>query len=174
MAPAPGTKGAKLYVIARVGIIIAILGCVAYMYFTYETWSAPRWCDSMTPVISPGQSVMIHKGYTRARELKRSDVVVYSAKLGEQVTRLVSRVAACPGDEVRIEAGKVRVMSEGKELPDEFASALTEETSPSGPLRVGEGAVYLLNDNRASGLPDSRVFGPVGEDAIEGKVMVVF
>jgi signal peptidase I len=170
MRPPPGTIGAKLYTVARVGIIAAIVGCVAYMYLTYETWRAPSWCDSMTPTISPGQSVMIHGGYTRARELRHSDVVVYSARLGEQVTRLVGRVFACPGDEVRTKEGKVCVVREGKEL----ASDPTAGADSSAAVSVGERTLYLLNDNRASRLPDSRVFGPVGEEAIEGKVIVIF
>ena len=170
MRPPPGTRGAKLYTIARVGIVAAILVCVAYMYLTYETWRAPRWCDSMTPTILPGQSVMIHGGYTRARELRRSDVVVYSARLGEQVTRLVSRVAACPGDEVRTEEGKVCVVREGREIASDPAAG----AEPSAALSVGERKLYLLNDNGSSRLPDSRVFGPVDEDAVEGKVIVIF
>ena len=173
MTPVPGTIGARLYVVARVGIIAAILGCVAYVYFTYETWRAPSWCDSMTPTISPGQSVMIHRGYRRARDLRRSDIVVYSARLGKRATRLVSRVVACPGDEVRTEKGKICVVCGD---PDESASYPAEGVSSSAPLRVGENSVYLLNDNRASRLPDSRTLssGPVGEEFIEGKVIVIF
>ncbi len=174
MRPSPGTIGAKLYVAVRVGIVAAILGCVAYMYFTYETWRAPGWCDSMKPTILPGQSVMIHRGYRRVRKLKRSDIVVYSVTLQGRETRLVSRVAACPGDEVRTEGRKMRVLSEGNQVPGEFASCPVEEGDSHGPVSVGARAVYLLNDSRSSRIPDSRAFGPVGEEAIEGMVMVIF
>ena len=85
--------------------------------------------------------------------------------------RLVKRVIGLPGDEINIKDGYVFV--NGKRLEEEYLSDPTNAKSLEYPLIVEENAYFVLGDNRPVSL-DSRDFGSVPIEKIEGRVMFRF
>jgi signal peptidase I len=85
--------------------------------------------------------------------------------------RLVKRVIGLPGDEINIEDGYVFV--NGVRLEEEYLSVPTNAKSLDYPLIVAEDSYFVLGDNRTVSL-DSRDFGSVSIEKIEGRVMFRF
>jgi signal peptidase I len=90
---------------------------------------------------------------------------------------VISRCAALAGDWVEIrDQGFYRngVLQEQWALsPQEQDLARREEYAPMfryGPVRIPEGRLFCLGDNRGNAM-DSRMWGPVREDAVQGKVL---
>lgn len=107
---------------------------------------------------------------------ERGDIItVNGAKVhkdNQEVGMLVKRVVALPGDTLDFKDGKVIV--NGQEIEEDYLSAGTYTMAPfgwQGEIRIPEGHYYVLGDNRGNS-SDSRVFGPVPENAIEGKVWI--
>jgi signal peptidase I len=102
---------------------------------------------------------------------------------------LLRRIAALPGDTVRIRAGEAYVRPQGTpDFVSEFSLSLSayeiiretlpegwpEESPPGGPdgdITLGEEEYFVLADNRNGSL-DSRLWGPVHKDRILTKVLV--
>jgi signal peptidase I len=79
--------------------------------------------------------------------------------------RYVKRIIAIGGDEISFIDGSVYV-NKVKLSEPYVKSAMTDNNT----ITVPEGYVYVMGDNRAVSM-DSRFFGPVNIDHIEGKVV---
>lgn len=85
--------------------------------------------------------------------------------------RLVKRVIGVPGDVINIEDGLVFV--NGEQLDEPYLVVPTGAKSLEYPLTVEEDYYFCLGDNRTVSY-DSRDFGPVPIEKIEGKVLFRF
>ena len=86
----------------------------------------------------------------------------------------IKRVIGLPGEHIEIKNGKVYI--NGNELKEEYLSNTVKTESMGGAytdLIVPENTVFVMGDNR-SGSSDSRVFGCIPYDKIEGKVVLRF
>ena len=87
-------------------------------------------------------------------------------------TSYIKRVIALPGEHIQIKDGKVYI--NGEELKEDY---LQEETYAEGgqfiDLIVPEGTVFVMGDNRDDS-GDSRMFGCIPYEKIEGKVVFRF
>jgi signal peptidase I len=123
---------------------------------------------SMMPTLNDQDRLIVNKmAYRWAKPLVGDIVMVASPHAPE--TMLVKRVIAGPGETVRSEEGHVYrngVLVPDDSLPDEFRSYDTW-----GPEVVPEGYYFVLGDHRNNS-SDSRVFGPVPEKYISGRVQV--
>lgn len=87
-------------------------------------------------------------------------------------TRLVKRVIGLPGDEINIRDGKVFV--NGKELTENYAQQPTyPKDSIQYPFTVPDGQYFVIGDNRGMSY-DSRDFGCIKREQIEGRVWIRF
>lgn len=87
-------------------------------------------------------------------------------------TRLVKRVIGLPGDEISIRDGKVFV--NGKELTEDYAQQPTyPKDSIQYPFTVPDGQYFVIGDNRGMSY-DSRDFGCIKREQIEGRVWIRF
>jgi signal peptidase I len=147
---------------------------------------------SMAPALAPGDRILVCRVCTTIGGIQRGDVVVFhdpgrvpngpfgaawqwlveGIGVGPSSHRdIVKRVIGLPGDVVEIRDGTVYV--DGVPL-DEPYLAPEPDTRPFGPVRVPEGALFVLGDDRlASG--DSRFPPPAGvgmvpEDDVIGEV----
>lgn len=122
--------------------------------------------DSMVPTLDDGDVVLIEKV---TKEYERMDVVV----IKNNGRYLIKRVIGLPGEEIKIENGKVFV--NGKEIED----VAEEETERAGiaekGILLGDNEYFLLGDNREESV-DSRdsVIGVVKEENIVGKSVFFF
>jgi signal peptidase I len=101
------------------------------------TWRVAVAEDSMSPALIAGDWMLIDP--TRSRWPRRGNVVVFREP--ETGILAIKRVAAGPGDRVRISAGV---------------------------LHLGPDQAWLLGDNLRVSI-DSRRYGPVGSDAFVGR-----
>jgi signal peptidase I len=117
---------------------------------------------SMRPTLAPGQRIAVAP---LLRPPRRGDLVVVESPRGLE---LVKRVVGLPGERVRLHAGGLEV--DGRAVPEPYLAG-----GPPGELELELGpAQYLvLGDHRAAST-DGRDFGPVGADALLGRVRFAY
>ncbi len=129
----------------------AVIGLAAFR--------TPAGHDSMAPTLLGGDRFVVD---LRARDGARGDLVVFASP--EEERTLVKRVVALEGDVV--EAGASGILVNGR-------LALAGQAAPFGPLTVPPGRIFAVGDNLVASR-DCRHFGPVGRDAIRGRLLYVF
>ena len=118
---------------------------------------------SMRPTLDPGHRIAVAP---LVRPPRRGDLVVLARADDLEV---VKRVVGLPGERVRLAAGRLEV--DGAPVPEPYLVG----DAGAGELEVELGpAEYLvLGDHRAAST-DSRDFGPVGADALLGRVRFAY
>lgn len=88
-------------------------------------------------------------------------------------TRFVCRVVAAPGDTVEITEAR-RLIINGNAMIESgiFYPTDAHDGPVTYPLTLGEGEYFVLADFRSGGI-DSRFFGPVRKEEIQGTVITV-
>lgn len=167
---------------------------VVAMLVRYFLFTPTLVCQSsMTPTILDGERVLINRLVrTFNLPLSRQDIVTFEKPartvdgkgyydttngfweffmhdvIESGKTSYIKRVIALEGEEIKIENGRVYV--DGRELKEPYLNGIN--TPPTGEycnLTVPEGYVFVMGDNRG-GSSDSREFGCIPIDAIEGRV----
>jgi signal peptidase I len=137
--------------------------------FVLEAFRVPS--ESMVPTLEVGDRFLANKFIYRIREPERGDIIVFRSVEGGDED-LVKRVVAVAGDEVAVENGVLRVNDVTQNEP--FTNkGFPDDGSFFGPMRVPEGEVFVMGDNRANSR-DSRFFGPVPLENIEGEAVASF
>ncbi|MDQ3966172.1 MAG: signal peptidase I [Actinomycetota bacterium] len=126
--------------------------------------------ESMVPTLEVGDRVFVNKFVYRFAEPERGDIVVFKNVEGGQ-EELIKRVVGVPGDEVTIRNGVLFVNEERWEEP--YINSQSLDSSSFGSMTVPEGKVFVMGDNRANSR-DSRFFGPIPIENVEGEAFVVF
>ncbi|CAA9489653.1 MAG: Signal peptidase I [uncultured Rubrobacteraceae bacterium] len=140
--------------------------------FVVEAFYIPS--GSMIPTLEVGDRVLVNKFIYRFEEPERGDVIVFeSVEPNPDGSRddLIKRVVAVGGDEVAVRDGELFINGEVQNEPfvnDEFPDA-----SFFGPTVIPEGRIFAMGDNRSNSR-DSRFFGPVPIENIEGEAFIVF
>ncbi len=147
--------------------------------------------SSMENTLVEGEKVFINKLAYKFDDPSRGDIIIfmdwerkkegfwgselgvfiydltYRLMDGEPLMRYVKRVIGVPGDTIDIKGGYVYVNGEKQE--EIYIKGLTEQRTIEFPITVPEEALFVLGDNRIVS-KDSRVFGFVNYDYVEGKV----
>lgn len=122
--------------------------------------------DSMAPTLSSGAVLLIDKVTFHVREPRRGDVIVTTdPRTGDSI---VKRVVAVGGDSVGIDNGVL--MINGGRVVEPYIDNTDMDGYFFGPDVVPPGQLFLLGDNRANSV-DSRAFGPIAADDIDGRVL---
>jgi signal peptidase I len=166
--PGSGRKEATLS-----DFLVILLLCLIFMFgvvrpFVAEPLYVPT--ESMAPTLVPGDRVLAAKFFYRLGDPRRGDLVLLSSPEGD-AEDLIKRVVGLPGDTVEIRDG-VLYVNDGRKNESYVDYRLTDSTF-FGPLRVPEGHVFVMGDNRSNSR-DSRVFGPAPEKDLLGKVVLRF
>ncbi|WP_437275136.1 signal peptidase I [Sorangium sp. So ce375] len=162
-----------------------------------ESFKVPS--ASMSPTVIPGDHLFVLKDRPGERA-GRGDVIVFRSPANPS-QRFIKRIIATGGDRVQIDDRGLRI--NGRQVPSELAGAaqglpgedgqlneLWQETldgrrypilrTPGVPpssapidVKVPRGSVYVVGDNRDNS-HDSRHFGPVSVEAIEGIAAVIY
>jgi signal peptidase I len=124
----------------------------------------------MEPTLLEGDVTLVSRGYSRPL---RGDVIVIRPR-GDDGRRadngMIKRVIGTPGDRVEVASG--RVMVNGRAEMGDYTVIIAEGDLSYPLTTLGPDEVFVLGDNRpVSG--DSRVFGPVPLDDVEGKARVI-
>jgi len=116
--------------------------------------------------------MLMEKLTKRFGKLKREDIVV--AYIPEFLTdnrkRVIKRVIAVEGDHLEIAGGGVYVNNK-RVVEDYVHGDATYSVQKYSDYTVPKGHVFIMGDNRDKS-SDSREFGPVKLERIEGKVIL--
>ena len=146
-----------LSLLLRIAVLAAALGL--FFSMVCMLWRVQG--QDMVPAVRDGDLLL---AWRMGKDFGRGDVVVYQAE-GQ---RRVGRVAALGGDAVEItEDGKLLV---NNAIQSESIYYPTQTEQGELSLSLPEGSLYILGDYRTA-CRDSRDFGPVPAESIEGKVI---
>ncbi|MBD0356136.1 MAG: signal peptidase I [Rubrobacter sp.] len=136
--------------------------------FVVEAYRIPT--ESMVPTLEIGDRVLANKFVYRFAEPERGDIVVFESVDGEDQT-LIKRVVGVEGDEIRVQGGLLFVNGEVQDEP--YLNHEAPSTGFYGPTTVPEDGVFVMGDNRDNSA-DSRAFGPLPLDNVEGEAFLRF
>jgi signal peptidase I len=136
--------------------------------FVVEAFWIPS--ASMVPTLKYGDRVLVNKFIYRFTEPQRGDIIVFKSVEGDGQD-LIKRVVGVPGDEIAVRGGKLFVNGEPQNEP--YVNKKYPDRSFYAPTTVPKDHVFAMGDNRANS-QDSRVFGPVPEQNIEGEAFLRF
>ena len=157
--------------LAEYAVILLVAFVVVFGFlrpFVVKTYWIPS--ESMVPTLQVGDRLFVNKLIYLFTKPKRGDIVVFDSL--ETDDELIKRVVAVPGDRVRVRDGVLRVNGDFPEEPYAIPPLLPDG-SFFGPTRVQEGEVFVMGDNRGNSR-DSRFFGPVPVENIEGEAFFMF
>jgi signal peptidase I len=149
----------KLIYLSIIGIVaVAIIGSIIFFQFygLYEVYGS-----SMSPTLKEGEIYLASK---QLDYLKRGDIIVFDHPT-EKIT-FIKRIIALPKETVEIKQHRIYV--DGMPLTEPYPTNL-KQIKDVQPLRVPEGQVFVLGDDRTNSY-DSRNFGFVHFNWIKGKI----
>lgn len=145
-------------------IRIAVLAIAGYVLFTQVFLLAQVTGLGMFPAVKDGDLLVV---FRLQEEYAKDDVVTYQA----EGRRYVGRIVARENDVVTLdESGTLTV--NGTPQSGEILYPSYAKEGMEYPYRVPEGHVFLMGDYRTQ-TEDSRDFGPISMDNVEGKVITI-
>jgi signal peptidase I len=147
---------------------VALVVALVIKAFLFQAFYIPS--DSMLPTLQQDDRVLVNKLSYKLHDVNRGDIVVFSKPPKEQsdIKDLVKRVIALPNETVEAHDGHVYV---NDRRLDEPYLADDVEQADFAPQKVPSGDVWVMGDNRSNS-EDSRVFGPIRQSSIVGRVFV--
>jgi signal peptidase I len=132
---------------------------------------------SMRPTLGPGQRIAVAP---LVRPPARGDLVVLRSPRSTGAPpwgspepsghmEVVKRVVGLPGERVRLRSGQLEV--DGRAVPEPYLA--DPPRAGDLELELGPGQYLVLGDHRAAST-DGRDFGPVGADALVGRVRFAY
>jgi signal peptidase I len=150
---------------------LAIIGVAVVVALIVKTVAIQAFyipSESMYPLLTKGDFVVVNKLSYKFGDVHRGDIVVFKRPPGEpdtSITHLIKRVIGLPGDTVESKDGVLYVndvRQEEKYVPD---GALTDGLPKTV---VPKGMLWVMGDNREDSA-DSRYFGAIEQDTVVGK-----
>ncbi len=122
----------------------------------------------MVPSFFENEYLIIDELTYRFRDPKRGEVIVFKSPTSPDDFYL-KRVIGLPGERVRVENGQVTICQvECAVLEEPYVA---EETPNTVAYTLGDDQYFVLGDNRDASY-DSRRFGPIEKEAIEGRTFL--
>lgn len=147
-------------------LVTALILTLVIRTFLFTTFLVEG--DSMAETLHDGDRVLVNRFIYHLRQPEREELVVFRLKEDDPET-LVKRIIAIAGELVEIKQGVLYV--NGVPAPEEYVGY--HDLEDLSPVKVPPGGVFVMGDNRPRS-SDSRNFGPVRLDQIQGKVLLVF
>ena len=123
---------------------------------------------AMLPGIKDGDSLAVEILVDKSRKLARADIVVFRYPLDPSQS-YIRRVIGVPDDEIEMKTGIVWI--NGQKLDEPYLSPSLNVSARSLRVpRIQPHTYFLMSDNRDNSA-DSRLWGPVAADLIEGRIV---
>lgn len=126
--------------------------------------------DSMEPTLLPGDWLLTDRLFFRLSGPRHGDIVVFESPL-EPGVEYVKRLIALPGDELRLEDG--RLLINDSPLEESYLRGVTTADLGVVAGTVPEGFCVTLGDNRPCS-KDSRSWGYLPLSRLTGRVELVY
>ena len=159
--------------VAEILVFVLVLFLVLHYGFPRYVVQGP----SMEPTLTEDNRVIRVPGFLTGLDFwndepryERQDIVIFDPPEGFSQD-IVKRVVGVPGDMIDIREGQVYVNG----VPELFESNHYTEIGSrlNYPLMVPSGEYFVLGDNRSDS-SDSRTFGTLEEDQIQGRIWLIF
>jgi signal peptidase I len=129
--------------------------------------------SSMEPTVQPGDHVLVGLGSA----VRRGDLIILRLPPGfsTKVTTggdYIRRVIGLPGDRVACCDSRGRVAVNGKPLNETYLYPGNPPSKVPFSVTLGRGQLWVLGDVRSLAI-DSRIWGPVPESDVVGRVEVI-
>ena len=148
-------------------MIVLLLALGLVRAFAIQVYVFPS--PSMRPTIEVGDRVFVNKLLWGG--VDRGDIVVFEPPVTSGRSReLLQRVVAVGGDTIESRGDVLHVNDQPVDEPYIGSSGIG---NPVTRTTIPPGQVYVMGDNRTSSR-DSRVFGPIDEDWINGRVFLTW
>ena len=151
---------------ALLGLIVklAVVAAVVWAAMTFVFGAYRLSGNNMYPMLKDGDLCVTYK----LDDYRSDDVVAYRVNGRIRFGRIIARA----GDTV--DGDQQGVLVNGMYPSEEvFYPTQMLETGLELPITLGEGECMVLNDYRED-LSDSRTYGVIDEDELEGKVIFIF
>ena len=125
--------------------------------------------NSMKPGLKHGHHILINSLAYRFVAPARGDIITFQHPISHMY--LVKRIVGTPGEHIQITGGQVFVNGQLITEINPSGKTLANTSSPSS-WWCDDDQYYVLGDNRASSLDDSRHFGAIQRRSILGKVWI--
>jgi signal peptidase I len=125
---------------------------------------------SMLPMLEDQDRLFINKIAYRVGDIHQGDVVVFQYPR-DHTKSYIKRVIALPGDDIRIEHGRVYV--NGRQLKETYVPNRFTDNRSEAEVVLPPGKYFVMGDHRSIS-SDSRDFGPVDRELIYGKAAFVY
>ncbi|MBU1037080.1 signal peptidase I [Patescibacteria group bacterium] len=130
---------------------------------------------SMLPNFHDGEYLVVDEISYRFSDIQRGDVVIFRPP-NHPTVYYIKRVIGLPGESVEIKDGSIYIYDsfhqEGIKLSEEdYLVNPVYIPGDKSKVTLGDNEYYLVGDNRGNSL-DSRSFGPVEVERIQGKVFL--
>ncbi|MBU4369597.1 signal peptidase I [Patescibacteria group bacterium] len=126
---------------------------------------------SMEPSFYDNEYLIIEKITYRFREPKRGEVIVFQSPSNPK-DYLIKRIIGLPNEKILIEKGGILIENtqfvRGLKLKEDTYLASGTTTPGQISVELQDDQYYVLGDNRNMSL-DSRVFGPISRENINGR-----
>lgn len=149
-------------------ILIVII--LAYSIVTFGVQSVTMIGQSMSPVLSNQDVVLINKRAFTFHRPKRYDIVAFKLKEDAESYFNIKRIIGLPGEKVQIKNG--RIFIDGQVLSDlPFEDLIMTEGLALTEITLGEEEYFLMGDN-CNNSEDSRYvnIGNISDKEFSGKV----
>ena len=151
---------------------LAALALVIYILFFHIVGLSLMPSKDMYPRLDAGDLLLY---YRLEKNPKPQDIVVFSkaADDGEEPQQFVCRVVAVPGDTVEVSAEKGLCVNGNTQIETNiFYPTDAYENRGEYPVKLADGEYFVMADRRNGGM-DSRYFGPVRQEEIQGVVITI-
>jgi signal peptidase I len=117
--------------------------------------------DSMRPTLRPGEFLVLRRGAPSVGHVDPGSIVALHDATGRLILK---RVIGLPGESLRVGSA---VLINRRPLVEAYTQGETPQAQFRGANQLAEEEYFLIGDNREAST-DSRDFGPVRRDRIEG------
>jgi len=146
-------------------VIAAFLISLVIRFFVIEAFIIQQ--HSMDPTLFEGERVLVSKLVYRFSPVEYGDIIILKSPM--RSADYVKRVIATEGETIEIKDGDLFI--DGKQVDEPYVKSV--DVSNYGPVKIPYDKVFVAGDNRPNSL-DSRIFGPISEDDIIGKVFFIY
>ena len=165
--PRPSTTRGGLHTWAR-DLVISVAVSTFIIFFLYQPVRVEG--TSMLPMLEDQDRLFINKLAYRVGDIHRGDVIVFLYPHDHQKS-YIKRVIALPGDDLRIDHGRVYV--NGKQLTEKYVPPRFTDDRSLPEAIVPQHQYFVMGDHRSIS-SDSRDFGAVDRGLIYGKAAFVY